>query len=238
MPTSTRQKRLDKIELHLTPKDWAIKLADEMRRHSSEAGFLKAIAKGIYRELPYVKPFYALAEQAEECHSGTKPGDIRAQHQLNRKLRTEFHALKVLIGSVNERIKSKAEANGLRAALKLSTLQVFILQDVFARTAAACDEPEVHQPLLRELPVYSSLETWADYSAMLLMEVAIHKAAVRTIQERYFDGHLIMFRDVEANLKRTYQTVHEAVAIFNEYLNDRAHVRADWAPKNTKIALC
>ncbi len=267
MPTSTKQKRLDKIEVQLTPKEWAVRLADEMRRHSCQADFLKAIAKGTYRELPYVKPFYALGEQAEECHPGAKPGDIRAHHQLNRKLRTEFHALKVLIANVNETIESKAETNGLKAALKLSTLHVVILQDAFARTcrkaatwtqetqAAAWDGQGVRQLLLRELSAYTSLdvtdptadsspiaaglslpfpkliETWADNSAMLLMEVSSYEAAVQTIQERYFDGHLILFRDVEAKLTRTSQTVHETVSISNEYLKDRAHVRADWGPQ-------
>jgi hypothetical protein len=266
MPTSTKRKRLDKIELQLTPKEWAIRLTDEMRQHASQADFLKAIGKGTYRELPYVKPFYALAEQAEECHARAKPEDIRAQHQLNRKLRTEFHALKVLVANVNGTIESKAETNGLKAALKLSTLRALILRDAFARTcrkastwiketqAAACDGHGVRQLWLRELSAYTSLdaaeppahsspiavglglpfpkliETWADNSAMLLTEVDSHKAAVQTIQDRYFDGHLILFRDVEAKLTRTCQTMRAAVAISNEYLDERAHVRAEEAP--------
>ncbi len=59
MINSTNSKRLDNIELKLTPKQWAIRLADEMRRYASEED-LKAIAKGTYRQSPYIKPFYAL----------------------------------------------------------------------------------------------------------------------------------------------------------------------------------
>jgi hypothetical protein len=46
MNNTAKSKRLDKIELRLTPKQWAIRLADEMRRYPSQGEFMKAIAKG------------------------------------------------------------------------------------------------------------------------------------------------------------------------------------------------
>ena len=46
MNNDAKNKRLDKIELHLTPKQWAIRLADEMRRYDSQQDFLKAVGKG------------------------------------------------------------------------------------------------------------------------------------------------------------------------------------------------
>ena len=256
MPTATKKKRLDKIELQLTPKEWAIRLADELRRHSSDADFLKSMAKGTYRELPFVRPFYALAEQAEEHCPGSKPEDIHATNQLNRKLRTEFHALKVLIAVVNETIQSKAETNRLKVALKLSTLHMLILQDAFAGTARkvaawveeckTADKEEEHQVMLMELSAYSDMisadgvvdkshptsghrpglpsliENWADDLAMLIMEVFACRAAVQAIQERYFDDHPILCREIEATLETTLQAILDAVATFNEYMNTRA----------------
>ena len=42
MTTTTAHKRLDEIETHLTPKEWAIRLADEMREISRRAGAHKS----------------------------------------------------------------------------------------------------------------------------------------------------------------------------------------------------
>ena len=53
MNNTAKSKRLDKIELQLTPKQWAIRLADEMRRYPSQKDFLKAIGKGTYRQSPF-----------------------------------------------------------------------------------------------------------------------------------------------------------------------------------------
>jgi hypothetical protein len=256
MRKAAKQERLDRIELQLTPKEWAVSLADEMRLHSCQADFLKAIAKGTYRGLPYVKPFYALNEQVEASVPGSTPEDVKTRNQLARQLRTEFHALKVLIATVNEIMTRKAETIGLKVALKPSTIHSMILQDAFGRTSRRADDwikennasklnEEECQSLLIELaaftivsfaatssdglPLYgvrlrlhSLIEGWADETTMLIMDILAHQTAVQAIQEKYFDAHPILFRDVEAKVTKTIQTVHEAVAIFNEYLQDCA----------------
>src|SRR5713101_3085013 len=264
MATSTKQRRLDDIEVQLTPKEWAIRLAAEMRKHPRQEGFWKAITKGTYRDSLIVKPFFKLAEQAEAHHPGNSPEDIHARNQLNRKLRTEFHSLKGLIFKVNETITRKAETNGLKAALKLSTLHTLILQDAFGRTAskaaasveecktADADEEE-RQVMLKELDAYryvsfvempsgslppgtglrlrfpSLIEGWANGSTMLIMDVFAHRAAIQAVQEKYFHGHPILFRDVEIGLGETIRAIEEAVATFNEYLKTRkALFQTEW----------
>jgi hypothetical protein len=77
MKVSTKAKRLDTMELQLTPKEWAISLAEQMRSQPSEAEFVRVVAEQPYREWPWVKPFFKLAKQAEERHPGRKPDDIR-----------------------------------------------------------------------------------------------------------------------------------------------------------------
>src|SRR5712692_3871593 len=237
MTASTpEQKRLAKIEVQLTPKEWAIRLAAEMRKQPLAADFLKVVRRRTYREWPWVKPFFKLAEQAEARHPGNSPEDIRARNQLNRKLRTEFHSLKGLIFKVNETTMTKAETNGLKAALKLSTLHALILQDAFGRTASkfaawveeykAADEEEEYEVMLKELAAYadaslvetpsgslrhgqglrlrfpSLIEGWVDDSTMLIMDAFAHKAAVQVIQEKYFDGHPVLFWHVEDAMEK------------------------------------
>jgi hypothetical protein len=263
MTASTKEKRLATIEVHLNPKEWAIRLAHEMRSQPSDADFVRVVADEPYREWPWVKPFFKLSEQAEAHYPGNRSENISARNQSARRLRTEFHALKKLICKANEIVTSRTETMGLKTALKLSVLHSIILRDAFERTSnrvagwvkeknAANLNAEECQSVLLELAsctdvsfaetlsdgrpldslcirLHSLIEIWVDEMAMLIMDVIAHQIAVQTIQEKYFDGHPILFRDVEAKLTKTSQTVHEAAAIFNEYLQCRAHVRADWA---------
>ena len=41
MNNTAKSKRLDKIDLQLTPKQWAIRLADEIRQYPSQEDFMK-----------------------------------------------------------------------------------------------------------------------------------------------------------------------------------------------------
>ena len=45
MTTTTAHKRLDEIETHLTPKEWAIRLADEVRKYPDALAHMKALVK-------------------------------------------------------------------------------------------------------------------------------------------------------------------------------------------------
>ena len=240
MTASAKERRLDAIEVHLTPKEWAIRLAHEMRSEPSEADFLRVVADEPYREWPWVKPFFKLCEQAEARYPGNRPENIRARNQSAGRLRTEFHALKKLIYKANEIIKSKAETIRLKTGLKLATLHTLILQDAISRTArktaawvrlttdpAADDE---RQLILNELASYiecglpssraflSLVEDWVDELTMLLMDVLLHNAVLREIQEKHFDGHPILFCDAESKLIETIKSLEDVVSTFNEYL--------------------
>lgn len=166
MTTTAKFKRLDIVESQLTPKEWAIRLADEgmkLKAYDS-AGGLKIIR-------PLVnQAFSALSKQAEEKHPGNKPEDIRARRQLHQALQIEFHTLKKLQALVNEAINDRAEKAGLEAALKISSLQTIILQDAFGRTARKAagwikvyetegkDEEENRQIMLDELQAYMDVD--------------------------------------------------------------------------------
>jgi hypothetical protein len=64
----------------------------------------------------------------------------------------------------------------------------------------------------------SPIEDWVDELTMLLMDVFAHKAFVREIQKKYFDGHQIIFCDMEAKLAETIKSMDDAVSTFSEYL--------------------
>jgi hypothetical protein len=265
--TTPQDKRLDEIERQLTPQEWAIRLADEIRKHPTVPDFMKSIIWGTYRNSPFMKPYWMLENQAEERHPGKNPEDIRARYQLHRKLRAEYHTLKMLIIKVNSKVEDKVETAGLNAALQLSRLHTLILQDAFARTAkkaagwveeykpADADEEEARQVMLKELAVYQDqdvylgetfadslplgpdlrirfptmVEIWVQKTMSLIADVFALDAAVRAIQDKYFDGHPILSKDLEAGLAGTIQVVEDDAARFNEYLATRAELfKAEW----------
>lgn len=93
MTTNTAHKRLDEIETHLTPKEWAIRLAVEARNYPDALAYLKALAMLPLHELLVLRPYFAFEKQAAELHPGSKPDDIRARHRLTDALWSEFHTL-------------------------------------------------------------------------------------------------------------------------------------------------
>jgi hypothetical protein len=105
MTTTTAHKRLDEIETYLTPKEWAIRLADEARKYPGAVAYAKALAKLPLDELPVRRPYFAFEEQAGEQHPGHKPEEIRARHCLTDTLWNEFHTLKLLFWWVGEPVK-------------------------------------------------------------------------------------------------------------------------------------
>jgi hypothetical protein len=240
MTASPKERRLDAIEVHLTPKEWAVRLAQEMRSQPSEADFLRVVADEPYREWPWVKPFFKLCEQAEARYPGNRPEDSRARNQSAGRLRTEFHALKKLIYKASEITKNKTETIRLKTGLKLSNLHTLILQDAISRTVRKTSEwmrltagvsvDDERQLMLKELAGYTELglppsrpfllqvEDWVDELTMLLTEVFLQEAVVREIQDNHFDGHPILFCDVESNLIETIKSLEYTVSTFNEYL--------------------
>jgi hypothetical protein len=237
-------KRLDAIEVKLTPKEWAIRLADEIRRHPGEPEFLRALAKGAYRESPYVKPFLMLAKQAENRYPGQERENERARHKLSRALRMEYQALKSLINNISREVETKTDQGRLKIRALTGQLHGLISRAAVAGTiekagawieqckTAETDEEE-RLLILKELAnvrlvagsralLLSLAQDLADDAAMLFMELLVRKNAVEAVQRKYFDGHAILNHRVEGELEATIQLALETIATFNEYISTDA----------------
>jgi len=257
MTTSSKIKRLENVEINLTPKEWAIRLADESRKKDFGP-------KSAMKFFDDFDPFGMLEKQAEQEHPGNKPEAISARRKHLRELWTEFHALKMLLAKINRTIAERTERAGMEAALKISTLQTVILQDAFGRTARKAtgwikqiepedkDEKENIDVMLAELDAYAGIdfgekysdsirigdmklrfptiiENWIKEAVRLIRDVYAHETAVRMIQDQHFDGHPIMIPEVETGLKRAIQAIEDAAVSFNDYLKIRMTLfKAEW----------
>ena len=167
---TTKARRLDDIESNLTPKEWAIRLVDEIRKYPTQEAFLQAEAKaGRAEDSVLGRAYNALTDQAEKKYPDKGDNDVRAKIKLSQKLQGAYHALKLLVMEVNEDIQKRAEKAGLEAALRLSRLETTILQDAFGRTARKAaewiedlktkdkDDEDNRQIMLRELAAYTDV---------------------------------------------------------------------------------
>jgi hypothetical protein len=275
MTKATIKKRLDEAEARLTPREWAIRLADEIRKYPSMDEAIKASLKVPNEEaILGDRPYQALAKQAEERHPGNRPDQMAAFNKLSEKLWTEYQTLRNLAIQINSAVMERLEVFGLKAALKLSTLQTVILQDAFGRTASKAalwieeyktadeDEEENRQIMRKELSAYtdvsfaekltdslplgpdirlrvpSIIEEWVQDTVRLIAEVFSRRAAVKIIQDKFFDGHDILFRDTETKLEETMKTIEEGVATFNEYLMTRELLfKTEWDEEDEEEGL-
>jgi hypothetical protein len=236
---------LEEIETFLTPKEWAIRLADQMRKYPDALACMKALVKLPLRELPVQRPFYAFEKQAAEQHPGDEPEDIRARHRLTDALWREFHTLKLLMRQVNDAMQQKVETIALQVALRLSALHALILQDAFAHTAtnaAVFTEAGIGETpagsVFFQFAAPSPLTEWSQETAALLKDFFAHRAAVELVQAEHFDGHPILNPELEAELTEATRIIESAVATAKDYLNRRAgRDGAGAAENNLAIAL-
>ncbi|HUI05548.1 MAG TPA: hypothetical protein VL486_00930 [Verrucomicrobiae bacterium] len=206
MTPAATEKRLEKIEIQLTPKEWAIRLADEQRQYPSSVECLRAAGKKTRQEYLVYRGFDALKKQADERHPGNNPSDIQLRSHTYKALRKEYHTLRMIVKVVGLAVAHQMEPLSLRIALRLSQLHALILRDLHQQ----------HSPGAASLAAV--LEDWVDDARTLVTDVLTIPAAVQFIEHQYFDGHQILFRDWEAQLNRTVKVVEVGISTFNDYL--------------------
>jgi len=165
---ATTIKRMDAVERNLSPKEFAIILADTMRKFPSNEDFVAAELQSPSADnTTLIRPYNLLAEQVERRYGGRVPADRRRSADKEiRALQLEYHTLKHLIYFVNTVMTSKAQTAGLEAALRAQYLQAVIMQDSFSRTArkavlwieeyrtADREEESNRQQMIAELSAY------------------------------------------------------------------------------------
>lgn len=224
--------RLDEIETQLTPKEWAIRLLQEMRPYPDAAAFWKVVSKTEFRDSILHKPFIKLSHKAQARYPGTGRDESVRRIQLQQELQIEFVTWKLFIFRVNDHIQTKATEITFACQLLDQFLGRLKLEDAFKQAAQATlkwlkrrrrAEGQWEAPpfvsLLKALvhvtpALGSEIESSADNLVKLLKDAVAHEASVRIAQERYFDGHPMLFNDVEAALKQAVDLTTKLITEF------------------------
>ena len=205
MKAHPAHKRLDELECYLTPKDWALQLVAEMRKHPDEESFLKSILEVPFEDCILFKPFMKLRVQSERRYPGKEWEDVEARRGIQRELQTECQKLKLSIKIVNDVIKERANAITAAVALLHTTLNMIIQEDRFAAVAGAAapyverNRDENCESLLYKLNHCGSSASRArEVQELCESLVAITRsllecnAGLRMVEDRYFDGRSIL----------------------------------------------
>ncbi len=240
MSVASEHRRLDDVEIYLSPKEWAIQLTQQMRLYSNEEDFWKAIAKENYRDCLLIKPISKLDQQAQATYPDKS--DISQRIELSQKLRTEFQELKIFICKFNAIIERNADIIIRVVGLAASQLEIQLQEDHFcsvANAAAACiKRTERHveaESILRMLRSFahlpnsaSQIESFSNDLVKLMKNILALEAGVELGQDQYFDSHPILFRNIEDALNDTIEFATNTVESFNEFvpIHERAHIRA------------
>jgi len=218
MNQSAILKRIENVETQLTPKEWAVRLADTIRNFPSEDEFHDSIlGYASADETPFMKPFFALKKQAEKRQPGNTPDDEDTQNRMSRKLRAEYQALKLLIFQCNEKMTHKADIWRLRASLQLSNMMILALQDIVEMQGVKINGKDIAEHK-GDFGFSSITEDWRPKTLKLIAEFFLFDAVVKAIQDKYFDGHSILFRDLEDRLSAIKAMIDHVIVTFNDYL--------------------
>ena len=134
-------KRMDEVEMNLTPKEFAIVLVNTMRQFPSLDAFATdQIHFPSGDDSVMIKPYNLLVQQVEKRYGRMTDDQRRAANKEIRKLQAEFHTLKLLVNRINQALVAKAQTAGLEAALRAQILQATMMQDSFSRTARKASE--------------------------------------------------------------------------------------------------
>jgi hypothetical protein len=173
----------DCLDIHLTPKDWGIRLIEVMRGYSifefREAYTMEAIPLEENTSIFFDKPSQALANQAKARFPGEDAKSVERCEKETKRLLSEFEILRMLIFTINSQFINEIAVRGLMVSAKLSRVETAILLDAFKRTAdkaiswvrnyppANTEEKESRERMLKELAAYTEVNFAESFSDSL-----------------------------------------------------------------------
>jgi hypothetical protein len=216
----------------------------------SEEDFWNAMIKLDYSDLPWAKAFSKLLRQAKMRCPGNGRHALEERCLLSEKLQKQYQFLRILIGRINETIQHKAERVLLGTALEASRLKNVIREGEFADTVTAIAAWIKRSPdkdgetpfilrLLRSYPdviqtagpqiesLATRIDSLANNLALLMKNILAHEASLKLIQDRYFDGNPVLYRNNENMLKQAINATVDSIQQFNDFLSFQQRARIE-----------
>jgi hypothetical protein len=195
-------RRLQHAEAALSPKQQVLHWLDQALKFGSEERYFQWLRKRPTSELPRIKIIDAVTEAVRDRLKGQPP---EAVERALLGARQEVVFLTQLVGDLHLRMNIECDLFDLQAALCARTLQVMVLVCSPSRQREDAWAPED----IEALALLACNQVREFLRGVLCLEMA-----VKTIQDRYFDSHAVVFPYKSKRLDAAHETAevlaHEA----------------------------
>ena len=198
-------RRLQRAEATLSPKQQVLHWLDQIRGFESEDKYFEWLVKRPTSELPRIKIIDAVTEAVRDRLRGQPPEII---DRAIRGAEQEVIFLTELVIDLSNLVETQCDLLDLQAALCARTLQVLVLLCSPSRQRDEAWAPEGIEAIV--LVACSQVQEF-------LRDVLCLEMTIKTIQDKYFDGHAVVFPHRAKRPGAAHETatilVHEAEAL-------------------------
>jgi hypothetical protein len=216
---SSSKRRLDKIEVSLTPKQAILLWLEEAHRYDTMEQYTRALKDGPDSAWPLAQLPEKVSRAVEQAMKGGSRQEISiGVRQAVRDVLFLFHLHQQVNGKVMEEQKAFLyRLRWLRAELGRLRYQKMVRQASHSRVHIGVSKRQ-------------DLTRWQEEAELFLVELHSLRLAVMTTSKRYFDGHDLLFPALTECLDYLVKAMEVLVEMFNEDLAPRkgalANVRA------------
>lgn len=248
----SKMTRIDNIEEKLTPAEYAIQEADKLRKASSLEEYIKD--KTSKTDTRVSDRIEALVKEQHPGRSDADiNARNRLRKKYWKDFLTRINLLMDVQGNIRHRAETAGLEATIKLQTLLTIILMDSFSRTAQKAAGWIeeyqtndkDDEENRQIMLDELSAYyvniepgprsmaigdaqivfpSGLEEWVDTIKALILNVFRHQAAVRLIQDEYFNGHPILARDTESRMDDVISTIKDVCQRLDEYLDVRKHL--------------
>jgi hypothetical protein len=213
---SSSKRRLDKIEVSLTPKQAILLWLEEAHRYDTMEQYARALKDGPDSAWPLAQLPEKVSRAVEQAMKGGSRQEISiGVRQAVRDVLYLFHLHQQVNGKVMEEQKAFLyRLRWLRAELGRLRYQKMVRQASHSRVHIGVSKRQ-------------DLTRWQEEAELFLVELHSLRLAVMTTSKRYFDGHDLLFPALTECLDYLVKAMEVLVEMFNEDLAPRKGAEVD-----------
>jgi hypothetical protein len=213
---SSSKRRLDKIEVSLTPKQVILLWLEEAHRHDTMKQYVHSLKQGPESAWPLAILPEKVATAVEQAMKGQPKQEVnRMARQAVRDVLFLFH----LHQQVNGKLMERQEA----FLYRLRWLRAELRRLRYQKTVSQVSPSGIRTGV----PKSQDLTRWQKETELFLTELQGLHLALRTISKRYFDQHDLLFPALAEGLNYLVKAMEGLVEMFNEDLAPKKRARAD-----------
>jgi hypothetical protein len=220
---TNNSRRLDKIEVSLTPKQAILFWMEEAHQHDTMEQYVRSLKGRPDSAWPMATLPKQVAAAVEQALKGQPREEVsRGVRQAVRDVLFLFH----LHQQANRKLMEKQEAFLFRLRWLRAELGRLRYQKMAGQALPS--------GIRTRVPRRQDVTRWQEEAELFLEELHGLRLTSMTISKRYFDGHDLLFQALKEGLDYLVKAMEALAEMFNEDLASMKQVRSDVAVVEVK----